>query len=213
MSYILDALKKAEQGRKQGRAPALFAVQSAELPVVSKPLWPWIAAIALILNGAGLFYWLQKRDAEHGTAQSVISPVDLPQQKQLPAAAIVVASEAMPKPVLPPVEAAPTAVIGAMGTSAKKTENGKATKSMPTEETLAVTLPLAQLPSEIQQAIPKLAVGMHMYSDRPSNRLVSINNRPLHEGDELSAGLKLVEIRSDGVVFSYKGYRFRQGIN
>ena len=52
-----------------------------------------------------------------------------------------------------------------------------------------------------------------MYSGRPSNRLVTINDKPLHEGDELSPGLKLVEVMPDGMIFSYKGFRFKKGIN
>ena len=58
-----------------------------------------------------------------------------------------------------------------------------------------------------------MAIAMHMYSGKPGNRMTSINDRTLREGDELSPGLKLIEITPDGMIFSYKGYRFKKLIN
>ena len=62
MSYILDALKKAEQGRTEGKAPALFAVQAADVDVndVRKSVWPWIVGVTLMCSGSAGFiaYWL-----------------------------------------------------------------------------------------------------------------------------------------------------------
>jgi general secretion pathway protein B len=52
-----------------------------------------------------------------------------------------------------------------------------------------------------------------MYSAKTADRFVSINDRALHEGDELSPGVKLEKITFDGMILSYKGYRFRRGIN
>ena len=72
---------------------------------------------------------------------------------------------------------------------------------------------LSELPPAVQQELPKMAISMHMYSGKPANRMASINDKTLHEGDELSPGLKLKEITADGMIFSYKGYRFKRGIN
>jgi hypothetical protein len=40
-----------------------------------------------------------------------------------------------------------------------------------------------------------------------------INEKILQEGQELAPGLKLVEIVPDGVIFGYRGYRFRVDLN
>ena len=40
----------------------------------------------------------------------------------------------------------------------------------------------------------------------------SINNSMLREGASIAPGLKLDEITPDGMVFSYKGYRFKRSI-
>ena len=78
-----------------------------------------------------------------------------------------------------------------------------------TQEKAVMTL--AGLPVAIQQEIPRMAISVHAYSGTPANRLVSINDQLLREGDALAPGLRLDEITEDGMIFSYKGYRFRTG--
>ena len=57
-----------------------------------------------------------------------------------------------------------------------------------------------------------MSVSLHAYSSKPGNRLVSINNRLLNEGDSLTPGLVLEEITRRDMIFTYKGYRFRQPV-
>jgi general secretion pathway protein B len=72
-------------------------------------------------------------------------------------------------------------------------------------------VPFAELPASIQRDIPKLAILFHLYSRNPKERLVGINDRTLHEGDTVAPGLVVDEITPDGMVLSYKGYRFLHG--
>jgi len=69
-----------------------------------------------------------------------------------------------------------------------------------------------ELPVQIQREIPEMTVQLHAYSSNPGERLVSINSIRLREGGSLMLGLRLEEITPDGMIFSYKGYRFRRGI-
>jgi general secretion pathway protein B len=71
---------------------------------------------------------------------------------------------------------------------------------------------LYELPAAVQREIPDMAVQLHAYSSKPGERLVSINSIRLREGGYLMAGLKLEQITPDGMIFSYKGYRFKRGI-
>ncbi len=71
---------------------------------------------------------------------------------------------------------------------------------------------LDALPSDVRQGIPTLNVLMHAYSSQPKERLAMINNKPLHEGDYLTPELKLEQIVPDGMVFSYRGTRFKTGV-
>jgi general secretion pathway protein B len=71
---------------------------------------------------------------------------------------------------------------------------------------------MAELPAAIRQEIPAMSIPVHTYSDTPTERIVGINDRLLREGEYLAPGLKLELIAPDGVVFSYKNYRFRHGL-
>jgi general secretion pathway protein B len=69
-----------------------------------------------------------------------------------------------------------------------------------------------ELPVSIQKDLPALSVMVHAYSDDPAKRMVGINNRLLHEGDEVAPGLKLERITLEGMILNYKGYSFRRGV-
>ncbi len=71
---------------------------------------------------------------------------------------------------------------------------------------------LTELPPVVSQGLPQLAISTHIYSVDPASRLTRINGQTLREGQDLAAGLKLVEITSDGVIMRYKDYRFRVGL-
>ena len=59
MSYILDALKKAEKERKRGMVPDLLTVQDAMVQKSKKRLhWPYLIFVALLLNASVLMWWL-----------------------------------------------------------------------------------------------------------------------------------------------------------
>jgi general secretion pathway protein B len=91
-------------------------------------------------------------------------------------------------------------------------------KSMPKSAGIAAVaqeqkaIPMEELPLQIQREIPAMTVQLHAYSNVPSERLVSINSIRLREGGSLMLGLRLEQITPDGMIFSYKGYRFQHGI-
>lgn len=68
---------------------------------------------------------------------------------------------------------------------------------------------LGALPSSIRQELPGISISGYLHSPQPSERMVLINDRVAQQGDEIAVGLKVEEISSNGVTFSYKGYRFR----
>jgi general secretion pathway protein B len=70
-------------------------------------------------------------------------------------------------------------------------------------------LPLyLDLPKELRDRIPRLAMSMHYYSSDPGRRLVRINDRLLHEGDWLSSELHVVEITATGAILDFQGKSF-----
>ena len=69
-----------------------------------------------------------------------------------------------------------------------------------------------ELPVQIQREIPEMTVQLHAYSSNPGERLVYINGNRMQEGETVTPGLRLDEITPDGMIFNYKGYRFKRGI-
>jgi len=70
-------------------------------------------------------------------------------------------------------------------------------------------LDLAELPAPIRAGLPKLLVSGHVWSEEPSMRLLSVDDRLLHEGGEAAPGVSLQEITPAGAVFVYQGWHFR----
>ncbi|MBN8482189.1 MAG: general secretion pathway protein GspB, partial [Xanthomonadales bacterium] len=63
------------------------------------------------------------------------------------------------------------------------------------------------LPYAQRRGIPELKLSMHVYAADPAQRFVIINGNRQVEGDEFE-GLKLIEIRNDGLVLALGQLRF-----
>lgn len=70
---------------------------------------------------------------------------------------------------------------------------------------------LQQMPVEFQRALPSMAVTIHVYSHEESQRILFVNNREFHKGDQIESGIRVEEIVPDGAVLSYRGERFKLG--
>jgi hypothetical protein len=70
-------------------------------------------------------------------------------------------------------------------------------------------LHLMQLPLSVQKELPEIHISGHVYFvKKPASRLASINGQIVREGYSITPDLKVEEITSDGVIFSYGKYRF-----
>lgn len=70
-------------------------------------------------------------------------------------------------------------------------------------------LHIMHLPLSVQKELPEFHISAHVYFEKkPASRLVSINGRIVREGDNFVPDLKVKEITSDGVIFSYHEYIF-----
>jgi len=66
-----------------------------------------------------------------------------------------------------------------------------------------------ELPSELRQSLPTLAVSGFSYTDEPQLLMAVSNGRILHQRDQVAPSGVVERIASDGVVLNYKGCRFR----
>ena len=64
------------------------------------------------------------------------------------------------------------------------------------------------LPDSIRALVPEIKFSVLVYAKDPADRFVLINGERMEEGDSPQSGLVVEEIRRDGVLFSYRLYRF-----
>jgi general secretion pathway protein B len=56
--------------------------------------------------------------------------------------------------------------------------------------------------------MPEIRITVLVFAQTPEDRFVLINGQRLKEKEEVAPGILIDEIRRDGVVFSYRKYRF-----
>jgi len=72
------------------------------------------------------------------------------------------------------------------------------------------SVPLAtDLPPAVQQRIPNIEFGAHVYAGKTGNGFVILNGKKRYAGDELAPGLKVERIAEDGVILDMGGTRFK----
>ena len=192
MSYILEALKKSQQERSRGQVPDIQTLHQA---VVSNepiaPRWPYWALGVCLMALAFLLGWLRPWDNRESVVTGVVTESAAVQRLQPELLATHSAQTTQRKPA----ELLATPV---MHQDRVRDAHGN-----------QQPLDISDLPPLVQQSIPQLQFAGHVYSSNPLQRSVIINGRYMSEGDDLMAGMKLMQITEDSVVFDYQGQQFK----
>lgn len=101
--------------------------------------------------------------------------------------------KAPPAPALPPLPIPgplPPAVVPAAGLAA------------------ATPAPEPPLATDRGQVLPPMRMTVHVYNADPAQRFVLINGKKLREREATPEGLRVEEVRVDGVLLSFQGERF-----
>lgn len=234
MSYILDALRKSEQERRQIDAPvnAPPSAESVELPRQEKA-W-WLVATFLLAAVVGVSaYLMLRRGSESTNSESIVAPTNEPA-----ASAPVIASAPVhpPEPVVntgirPAPELKPHPLLnsqvdkGAVRSLEDETRaETSAPRAAPRERRPppvgVVASPatstsgdsvkfLRSMSPDFQRSLPELTVNIHIYAPREADRILYINNRQYHAGDRVHDGVHVEEIVEDGAVLSFRGQKFK----
>lgn len=231
MSYILDALLKADQERQRHSTPTVHSIHAAQSiqPTPGKPRWRYLLLILLLGSGiaaAGmLFGWQALATIRPATPQAADnSRVALNRNTPPPAEATVAylpPAGSLPLSRQTDAEPAPAAPVPS------RKENRVAATSKPAAQTTMAPAPAAdasvsridnrvfnlrELPEALQKEIgDSVVISGFSSSAEDSERLVIINDRVRRAGDDVVAGMTLESIQADGVILNYKGYRFRSG--
>lgn len=226
MSYILEALKKAQAERALGSAPTLHAMP---LHPVASPvrrsgnasLWVGLL-VGLLVAGAALMVW-RSSDSE-----------PKPQAVQAPATAAAPVVRLAPMPAIPavppaparPMPEAPRQAVPDAAAAAARPAPVTAPQPSPAPAAPAPTpataqavsaaaapeenLPtLRELPEAVARDVPQVAVGGYIYSRNPADRLLLVDKVLRHEGEELAPGLVLEKLLPKAAIMNYKGYRYK----
>jgi len=210
MSYILDALRKAEADRKLGETvgvhdPAPMPTATPATPTSSWPTWWPVALAGVVALGLGLFWFTRdtqdaKTDADaYAIAPKVETrPNNTPPQQDI--APNTYANDVVQIPQ-PAAHERPMPAANAQAPSTRPIETAQA-PSKPAAETAI------RLTPEIRSTLPALSVGGAMYSEVPTSRMVVINGQLFHEGDTVAPEVTLESIRLKSALIRFRGQRY-----
>jgi general secretion pathway protein B len=211
VSYILEALKKAEAQRGQGQVPGIHDQHMApEFSGGASPggqsLLIWII-MAMGLVMIGLLVWALWQPESPATQPMVAAREAAPVAKVAPAAPVVALTHATAN--VPPM-AAPQAPV--LPSRYERKAHNEDLQAPPPAEAKRTAKPeadeLPDLPEAMKPQLPKLAFGGAMHSDTPANRMLIVNGQLLHEGDAISNDLTLERIQLKQATFRFKGHRY-----
>lgn len=212
MSFILDALKKAESERSRASGPVLVDVRIAP-PRRRLPAWAWVLGAVLVANLAVLSWLVLRSSPAPVIAAAPATPAALPPGSEpagvqrvpaaaLPAATLPVAPyvppHATPEPTLPAADALPVnppavAMPPPAARPAPRTGNA---------------LPTARQLQAMGVSLPPLLLNLHVYDPSPELRYVLLNGLRLTQGEFTPDGIKVDTITEQGVVLEARGQRF-----
>jgi len=226
VSYILDALRRADAERQRGAVPGLHdqttvlvadrapAQPGAGPAARSALLWAGAAALMLVLV-LGTAWWSGRgTPAAVATAPSVPGPVVLGVAPRTAPGTTPVATPAITRPaVAPPAATAPAAapLVGRAPSPVPAPATQQvAVQPAPRAVAQAASDPVrswASLPEASRSAMPALVWSGVVYAERAEQRLVVVNGQVAREGDALGSGLQLLQIRPKSVLLRWQGQR------
>ena len=212
MSYILDALRKADAQRARDPARGIHAQPAVATPGARRPrrrgYWVWGTVAALILAAAAWLWSSADSSATPPMAAVPAARVEATAAAPVVPPADVVLPAAPAMAVAPPVQrpAAPVPAQQPVVAAAAPTPAPIAAPAPAAERTYS----LAELPADVQQALPKFAVSGGVYSENVAQRMLIVNGQVFNEGSEIAPGVVLEQIRAKVVILKFRGLRISQ---
>lgn len=235
MSYILDALKRADAERERGAVPGLHAHQekrsrhAGETP----PHGFWKPAITVLLAlpvlALALWFWRYPEGAVPHSPIQQSAPTPLAPPPPLVTTASV-PLEAIPLPPRPSVRAVTAPVVPTNPPMARASSVAVTVpdpvarpalraprETAPTTELPSVTkasvpgetLKFSELPENLRQQIPPLNISGVVYAEATKEWILLVNDRLVTRGTSVTPDLRLEDVDASRAIFSFRGRRFR----
>ncbi|NVK38640.1 MAG: general secretion pathway protein GspB [Gammaproteobacteria bacterium] len=185
MSYLLKALKKAEEERKQNvnEATTTPVAQNATASLPKSVLWVAFLLVALTV-------WQMFFASNDGKRNELID------ESEAPMSVSQVGQRNLPLSELAEVESNQHHVAGVTPQEISEEH----TIELPAKS-------LSELSASELSRIPSLNLASHIYSSAAEYRSVVINGQTYQEGDLIRPGLILQEISQNGVIIDLQGLK------
>lgn len=233
MSYILDALRRADAERERGRAPDLHARPRPAADgidtVARVRSWAWLAGGLVV--GVALAAWFvgAARDERADAPPKATVDAAGPGAPALAPPAAAPATSVAPPPVAPAASVAPMRPVPPVEPSAEARVTAPALALPPLPRPVVVTPApaparasatpragataeappaLNELPESIRRELPPLRVGGSVHSEQPAARLLILDGRVLREGERLQPDLVVERIGARDAVLRYRDRAF-----
>lgn len=217
MSYILEALKKADRERALGEVPDLESAHWGVRQPQRSWRWLWVVAALLLFNAALLGYLLSRDEVDTEQVagmESAPPPVVAPPRVPARPAPVQAPAET-PRVVVRPKVTVPPHV-------APRPATGPATDPAPARVVQA-TAPLTgqtsaaedklpewgELPLEFRSSFNLPHIDVHVYAETPQRRFILVDLQKYREGETLQSGAVLEKIQPNSIQLNYQGTRFR----
>lgn len=236
MSYILDALKRAdtERERELGTVPGLH---SQNLPNGSfqrerkrqptgLPRYATWAGLLVLVSVAGWYFWPTVESQADTTSAPALRPDPVPSpavqitEKPMaqPAPSEPATAQAPDLPILapPPPPSPPRAERPQPGTraGAPAAEGAASPAPAATAANAQPATPVrrfAELSPELRAQLPQVNISGSTYSSDPELRTLIANGKVIQEGDEIASGLQVETIGQRSAVLNFRGTRYSIG--
>jgi general secretion pathway protein B len=217
MSYILEALKKAENERRQDGTqplPPLHGLPTLSPAPRSLRFGRTLGLVMLLLTLLGGIYGYNS--VPTGTVSSVpstdVNPTStrpVPTEPSTPPSADIgstldTGSEQLSRPLAIKNDRQKIRHQRQAGQPERQREE---TSHSPTKQDALPSL--QEVPPAIRATLPDLKLAGHTYSEDPQRRMIIINGKILKEGDRIDADSRLAEITWEGIIVESQGVRFQ----
>jgi len=225
MSYILDALRKSEQERQiaSGRGAGMLYPVMAENNRKSglKPLLLASSVLAGVAVSTTLIWWVWPKPLASdiagnnrvSTAKSTANPVP-PASPAIISPPVFAERIAVPEPPSSrprkSLSSEPSVPIQAkqLAEPVAKKSNVQANAGVQAVSQSSGNTNQSEASAE-PKGMPKVTISGFI-NDEQGENLAIINDKLVHEGEEVAPGLRLEKIVNENVIFSYKGQRYRR---
>lgn len=234
MSYILDALKRAENERTSSSAAGSGSAHAGTQGAGVHPATMVLAGATLFLAGIGVAALLLRTatnaprpDATPATVVQTAPPTaaPVPTLAAVDSPAPAESTEPAVEPLalddygsfddITPVFQGTNGPAGAAESSSAAavsaaSEPEAIATAAPNTLTLPATPPqLDDMPADFRARFPNIQLQVHVHDAEPARRWIMVDGRRYPEGSVLSQGPRVIEILPDGVIFELSGQRVR----